>query len=163
MEAVNVTPPNEGAPVKYKGPPLLLQRPPIEFEGAVPEPRLPVKAPPPTEPLLKAVSPPVKAGAVSVPSGPPVNPPAASVEAPLPNPVKARPQAKGRRARSSDTQGAQGEGQGPRVPSWGESLLGDTTGAVLYKDFSTAVAVFGGEYKQHSAALKYLRLKCEGE
>ena len=42
-------------------------------------------------------------------------------------------------------------------------MLGDTTGAVLYMGFFTAVAVFGGEYKQHSAAFKYLRLKCEGE
>ena len=70
VEAVNVMPPNQGAPVKHKGPPFFLRQPPIDFEGAVPEPRLPVKAPPPTAPRLNAVSPPVKAGAVSVPSAP---------------------------------------------------------------------------------------------
>jgi len=79
------------------------------------------------------------------------------------------------RPQASSSKGAQGEGQGPPVPLVGvpppvpldgtKNTLGvEAAGeacVVRRKEFCKNITWFEGHYKQHSAALKYLRQKCE--
>ena len=64
--------------------------------------------------------------------------------------------------------GEQGEGQGPPVGPTGQPpLLGPETatgaGQVRNLAFFMSMRHFEGDFRQHSAALKYFRQKCEAE